>query len=87
MTKHTNEKLVFEFGAIYTTRGTSIAKMDRDEFRTSPTERDANARRFVQIWNLWPDVVALLEQSEGDSLGIDDGDLEDMLRRIREEVE
>lgn len=60
MTKHTNEKLVFTWGAIETATGVSIARMDRGEVRTSPTERDANAKRLVQIWNLWPDVVAML---------------------------
>lgn len=60
MTKHTNEKLVVSSGAIYTVRGVSIAKMDRDSRCTIPVERDANARRIVQIWNAWPDVMALL---------------------------
>ena len=90
MTKHTNEDLVFTWGAIETATGVSIAKMARDEPRTSPTERDANARRLVQIWNLWPDVVALLQnlytdwafhdRLDPDTIGL----LRDMLKRMEE---
>lgn len=60
MSDHTNKDLVFRSGMIYTTGGTSIARMDRGEEYTTPTERDANAKRFVQIWNAWPDIMALL---------------------------
>ena len=88
MTKHTNEHLRYHSGMIYTVTGVSIARMDRGEPYTSPTERDANAKRFVQIWNLWPDVVALLEEiRDGGWVTEESYELtRDMLNRIREEV-
>lgn len=60
MTKHTKAQLVFEWGLIRTTNGLNIARMDRNEPGTSPTERDSNAKRFVRMWNLWDDIDALL---------------------------
>lgn len=61
VTKHTNEDLMYKDGMIYTVSGTSIARMDRGEPYTRPTERDANAKRFVRIWNLWPEIEEFLE--------------------------
>lgn len=60
MSKHTNKKLAWKYGMIYDTHGVGIAKMDRNEICTTPTQRDANGRRMVQIWNAWPDIMALL---------------------------
>lgn len=87
MSEHTNSKLEFRHGAIYTVGGVSIAKMDRGSEYTSPTERDANAKRFVQIWNLWPDVVETLEMVEA-NWGVSEGraGAERMLQRISEEM-
>lgn len=68
MTKHTNEKLVVSSGAIYAVRGVSIARMDRGSQCTTPTERDANARRIVQIWNAWPDVLKLMRALGADNM-------------------
>ena len=91
MTKHTNEHLRYHSGMIYTATGVSIARMDRGEPYTSPTERDANARRFVQIWNLWPDVVAFLQDlhTRHGYYRLEDDTRElvwNLLKRIREEV-
>ena len=91
MTKHTNENLSFLWGGIYTVTGLSIARMDRGEPRTSPTERDANGKRLVQIWNAWPDVVAFLQDlSTWDaSYRLSkqaQAQVEDMLARIRKEM-
>ena len=92
VTKYTNEelKLRFQTGVFVYVEGTgvSIARMDRGEHYTSPTERDANAKRFVQIWNLWPDVVDLL-QDVANSADIPEmlrKNVQDMRKRIREEI-
>lgn len=52
-TKHTPGKLCVIGGALETEDGlTRIALMDRNEERTRPTERDANAARLALCWNM-----------------------------------
>ncbi len=62
-TKHTPLPWVFAYGSIYTgdftpeKGATRIAGMDRDEPRTTPTERDANAQFIVKAVNCHEDLL------------------------------
>jgi len=44
MSKHTEGPWVYESGAVYHAEKGRLAVMDRDNDKTAPTERDANAR-------------------------------------------
>lgn len=59
--QHTAPPWIFAYGDIYKANQTSgavrIAQMDRNEPRTMPTERDANAEYIVRACNSYPDLV------------------------------
>ncbi len=63
---HTQCRLIFEYGSIYKLEeempvndesAIRIATMDRDEPKTTPCERDANAARLVHCWNQHDDLL------------------------------
>ena len=75
--RHTVGKLKVVCGLLAIDDGTEygssqIALMDRNEPRTRPTERDANAQRLADCWNACIDMenpakeIALFRESEND---------------------
>lgn len=65
---HTPGPWIVDAGSVRTERGVWIAKMDRNEPHTLPTERDANARLIAQAPEL---AKALQEIGEGISTYLD----------------
>ena len=61
MTKPTARPWIVSYGAIYTEDGVGVAKADRDESLTSPTERDANVDLIVRAVNLHDELLAALK--------------------------
>ena len=50
--KENDDFLVFTSGVVETEGGISICRMDRNTPDTSPTERDSNAAKIVECWNI-----------------------------------